>query len=48
MTDHEHEWELTPQTGNFLDVAKCKHCPIRVGASIAEIMLNEHAKLKRV
>ena len=48
MTDHEHEWELKPQTGNFLIVAKCKHCPATMGAYVAEAMLNEHATLKRV
>jgi len=42
----EHVWETTPQTGNFLEVAKCRICDVVMGATFVETILNEYEKLK--
>lgn len=45
--EHVCEWEITPQTGNFLKVVKCKICGGVLGASFVEAMLDEYEALKK-
>ena len=42
-----HEFTMTPETGNYMAVARCDGCGGVLGASFAEAILNEHAALKR-
>jgi hypothetical protein len=41
MTDCKHNFQMTPQTGDYMSVAKCTLCPAVMGASLAEKILND-------